>query len=106
MDHGLAYACDRERPINIDQIGRLELFAENFHAIAPRSPCDRGPIEPRSWLIRGAIVAHDHLTLMAHDRRAIVTINRHLLPDQTARIFGRKFPLKTNVLSCFLGTLD
>ena len=98
MDHGLAYECDCDRPINLDQIGRLELFAENFHEIEARLPCDCGSIEPRSWLIRGAI--------LAHDCRAIVAINRHLLPDQTARIFGQKFPLKTDVLSCFLLTLD
>ena len=69
-----------------DQIGRLKL-RRGF-------PCDRGLIEPRSWLIRGAIVAHDHLALVGHDCREIVATHRHLFPDQTAEIFGLKSPLK------------
>ena len=36
-----------------DQIGQLEFFAEEFHAIAARSPRDRSSIESGSWLIRG-----------------------------------------------------
>ena len=98
VDRGLAYECNRDRAANLDQIERLEIFAENFQAIAARSPCDRGLIEPRSWLICGAIVTHDHLTLVGHDCREIVATNRLLFSDQTAEIFGRKFRLKTDVL--------
>ena len=76
VDRGLAYACNRDRPTNLDQIGQLEVFMENFHAIATRSPCDCGLIESRLWIIRGAILANDHLTLVGHDRRVIVAINR------------------------------
>ena len=97
VDRGLDYACNHDRPANLDQIRPLEIFAKNFHTIAARLPCDRGLIEPRSWLIRGAIIAHDHLTLVGHDCREIVTTNRRLFPDQTAEIFGRKSPLKTDV---------
>ena len=62
---------------------------------------DRGLIEPRSWLIHGAIVAHDHLTLVGHDFHENVATNRHPIADQTAQIFRAKIPIKTNVLLCF-----
>ena len=39
-----------------EAIGRLAFVAEDFFAIAVRSPRDRGAIEPRSWLTHGAIM--------------------------------------------------
>ena len=43
---------------------------------------------------------------MGHDHRVIVAIKSTSPPDQTARDFRAKSSLKTNVLSCFLLTLD
>ena len=106
VDRGLAYKCNHDRPANLDQIERLEIFAENFHAIAARSPCDHGLIDLRSWLIHGGIVAHDHLTLVGHDCREIVATNRLLFPNQMATISGRKSPLKLMYSLLFLLTLD
>ena len=55
-DRGIASTCDHNRPVNLKQIGRLAFFAQDFYAIAARSPSDRGSIEPRSWLTLGGIV--------------------------------------------------
>ena len=75
----------------------------------PRLTCDRGAIAARSWPDCRGIVAHsshnwshDCCILMAHDHCVIVAINRPLSLDQTVQIFWAKFPLKTDVLCCFL----
>ena len=54
---------------------------------------NRSLIEPKSWLIRGEIVAHDSFSLVGHNFREIVATN-WLQPHQTATIFGPKTPLK------------
>ena len=94
--HYYTYACNRDRPTYLIRSDGWSC-AKDFHAIAARSPCDRGLIEPRSWLLHGAIVAHDQLILVGHDCPEIVATNRRLFPDQTAEIFERKSPLKTDV---------
>ena len=86
MDHD--HDLHREALIP-DQIGWLKLRG-GF-------PRDRGSIAMRSWLIHGAIVAHDHLTLMGHNFSEIVATNRRLFSNQTVEIFGQKSPLKTDV---------
>ena len=104
-DRGLSYGGNRDRPTNFDQIGQLAFFVESFHAIAARSPCDRGLIEPRSWLNRGAIVAQDQLALVTHDRHAIVAIN-WLLTGSNGPDFSREFPLKPMISLLCNSTLD
>ena len=88
-----------------NQIGWLEWFVEEFHAIAARSHRNRGSIAPRSWHDWTAImdhlweiVAYHHVMLVAHELRAIVATNRHPIADQTAQIFQAKIPFKTDVL--------
>ena len=39
--------------------------------------------------------------MMGHDRQVIMAIKPTSRSDQTAAIFGRKFPLKPMFLSCF-----
>ena len=57
--HGLI----RSGPSNLhDQIGRLQYFVEEVHAIAAQLHRDPGSIEPWSWLIW-----RDHGTLSRHD---------------------------------------
>ena len=56
--------------------GRSGFVATNFMAIAARSPENHRLIEPRLWLIRGEIMAHDFFSLVGHNFREIVATNR------------------------------
>ena len=65
----------------------------NPTAILARSRRDRGAVEPRSWLLRGEIVAHDLPTLVGHDCHQIVATNR-LLTGSNGHDFRVEFSFK------------
>ena len=90
----------------MDTSRAFDLHRTHDHEDAARSSSDGGndmkEIVAQFPRDRG----HDRLNFMAHGHRAIVAIKSTSPPNQTARDFWAKSSFKTDVLSCFLLTLD